>query len=369
MAKNTLISVLIVGCVYSGIVSSNTTEKSLPDAPTPEQIDLWQAALQKSPPTSVGCWHSEYPNRNWVEEKCLEPPHEMVSPSVQGKRPGAGGYNTGNGTDYSAETTQPTRSATGSFSDVKGFTSVYSTGEHEGSTKLPNNSYSLQINTNFSEPDHKPGNTSPFCQRNKLSKCVTWQQFIYISEGDTLPPARHPTWEPRHIAFIENWLYIPVTESCPAGWKDFDPGETGATIRNCTQDSGKVGTPVIMAAERLDQMKLTGVASSQGTDAVMLFNGPFAYAASQSGNTLDTGSTWRHSEFNIFGSSFPFNIATFNPGSSITTHLTVNDGTNTAPVCRGPEHGGTTGEGNNLTLGKCIASGGEKPSIEFTQFN
>jgi hypothetical protein len=103
-----------------------------------------------------------------------------------------------------------------------------------------------------------------------------------------------------------------VAESCPAGWREFDPDEPGATIKNCVQDSGKARTPVIMVSEALDKMKLTGIASSQGTDSVILFNGAFAYAASQSGKTLDIGSTWKQTEFNIFGSSFPFTIATFN---------------------------------------------------------
>lgn len=42
---------------------------------------------------------------------------------------------------------------------------------------------------------------------------------------------------------------------------------------------------------------------------------------------------------------------------------------NTLMFAEDLHRGGTTGEGNNLTLGKCIATAGEKPSIEFTQSN
>jgi hypothetical protein len=60
--------------------------------------------------------------------------------------------------------------------------------------------------------------------------------------------------------------------------------------------------------------------------------------------------------------------ADFNTGSSVTVKVAVSDGSTAAPTCVSPsKDDGTTGETNNLTLGKCTTAGGSTPSIEFTE--
>ncbi|MGD0866321.1 MAG: hypothetical protein ABSA49_12275, partial [Rhizomicrobium sp.] len=69
---------------------------------------------------------------------------------------------------------------------------------------------------------------------------------------------------------------------------------------------------------------------------------------------------------NIFGDGGG-SVASFNKGSSITVKVNIANGRR-APDC--VAHGGTTGETNNLTLGKkCTASGGKTPAISFTESN
>jgi len=45
----------------------------------------------------------------------------------------------------------------------------------------------------------------------------------------------------------------------------------------------------------------------------------------------------------------------------------VSDGSTATPTCA--SNAGSTGESNNLTLGKCTATGGTSPSIQFTESN
>ena len=60
--------------------------------------------------------------------------------------------------------------------------------------------------------------------------------------------------------------------------------------------------------------------------------------------------------------------ADFNTGSSVTVKVAVTDGSTSAPTCVSPsDYDGTTGETNNLTLGKCAATGGSTPYIQFTE--
>jgi hypothetical protein len=78
-------------------------------------------------------------------------------------------------------------------------------------------------------------------------------------------------------------------------------------------------------------------------------------------------SGWTQAEFNVLGNAGG-SKADFNTGSSVTVKVAVSDGSSTAPTCVPPsEIDGTTGETNNLTLGKCTAAGGSSPSIQFTE--
>jgi hypothetical protein len=81
---------------------------------------------------------------------------------------------------------------------------------------------------------------------------------------------------------------------------------------------------------------------------------------------VDLGTAWNSAEFNIFGDGGG-SQAKFNKGSSITVEIGLRDGSKTAPTCQADD--GTTGETNNLTLGKCSTSGGSVPAVKFTEAN
>jgi len=250
----------------------------------------------------------------------------------------------GNGYDYSAQTSNLTQSATGSFPSVTGVTK----------RSRSNTNYTLQLNTNISGSiSTNPPNTSPVCASYGYSGCVTWEQFVYSSNyaGGGAQ------------AFIQNWLFIPSGKSCPAGWTNYST----SSYNGCYKNSASVATTQVPLTG-LASVKLAGSASTSGLDTVTFTYGTTAKAISQNGSTLDVGATWNQSEFNVVGNGGGSG-ATFNSGSSLTVKLAVNDGTTNAPTCVGPTNGGTTGETNNLNLGACVAAGGSSPYIQFTESN
>lgn len=322
---NSMIIAVLSGCsIQAGMATTEfdqpgqklPTSSSEESGTTPDVL-LWQTALQKSPPQSSGCWHAEYPNKAWIAKDCdKKATSETYSTHGYPRL-----FTTGYGTDFVAKTALHTRKSTGFFSSVKGVKSITI------NTASKEKSYSLQMNTNFSDSKNgyvALGNTTPFCHHNKLSECATWQQFLYVSEGERIYE-KHPSFF-RHAAYIENWVYIPLKENCPAGWHTRITEDTD-TLKSCFKDSGWAGTPVISAAENLDKIRLTGIASLAGQDVVMLFNDKNAYASSQSGKTTEVASTWSETEFNIAGPFFPYSTAIFNAGSSLNVHLAVDDDT------------------------------------------
>jgi hypothetical protein len=81
---------------------------------------------------------------------------------------------------------------------------------------------------------------------------------------------------------------------------------------------------------------------------------------------LDISSVWNKAEFNVVGDGGG-SRADFNEGTSISPLLYIYDGSRSAPTCRAKA--GTTGESNNLKLGKCTAgvANGHVPFIRFTE--
>jgi hypothetical protein len=109
---------------------------------------------------------------------------------------------------------------------------------------------------------------------------------------------------------------------------------------------------------------LSGSATKGGKDTLVVTIGTEAYTVSGKDSVVDLSTGWMESEFNIFGY---LGEAYFNSGSSITVKVAVSNGTTNAPRCA--VHAGTTGETNNLNLGKCSGTGGIAPYIEFTESN
>jgi hypothetical protein len=113
-------------------------------------------------------------------------------------------------------------------------------------------------------------------------------------------------------------------------------------------------------------VSLSGRATAGGNDVVTLDFGSEAYSISGKDDVLNIASVWNKAEFNVVGNNGG-SEAVFNSGSSISAVLMLTDGSASAPKCVANE--GTTGETNNLNLGKCTAAVELFPEIYFTESN
>lgn len=314
----------------------------------------WRTSIKQLSPPSAGCFHASFPSLIWHKIACgpspsylSATPPQASSANEQASR--ALGFasapnQVGNGSDYSAQTSNITFAAVGSFPAVNGVTS-------ESGNYGPND-YSLQLNTDLNA-------NATACANFGYAQCQVWSQFIYATSiGGNGPQV-----------FIQNWVFPSAQDydsaGCPAGWTD----ASGGGGAQCYFNSQATNVPAV-AATQLAEVTLSGSASSNGNDTATFTVGTDAYSASQADSTVNLSGWWSVSEFNIFGNAAG-NVAQFNSGSSITVHLAVDDGTTNAPTCLSA---GTTGETNNLNLGTCTASAGStdgatKPSIEFTESN
>lgn len=352
----------LFGVLPLSSVSAQATNDVVAAAQT-QALQTWHESVKQAGPPAEGCWSISYPNHIWKQESCgkvtsyrsIPPAVRPIAPSASSNTAadfsskaaaGSSANTTGDGTDYSALTASLTRSATGSFPKVTGVTSE--------SGAYGANYYTLQLNTNTSDSVTTLGNTSPYCAAHSYKKCATWQQYIYSTdEGSGYPEI-----------FIQNWLFVPSGSKCPSGWGSYNT----SSYTGCYINSNGVQVPNVLV-KNLASVKLAGSATASGNDTVTYTYGTKVYAVSQKDSTLQIASTWKQSEFNIVGDGSESPAANFNKGSSLTVNLAVNDGSTKAPTCVGPANGGTTGEYNNLTLGKCTASSGSTPSIQFVESN
>jgi hypothetical protein len=327
--------------------------RSLPAHDSELQVyETWHQQRVQSPPPAVGCWQVSYPDKVWVQQVC----HKTTALLSQTRRLRPANFNTvGNGLDYAAQTASMTKAAAGSFPVAKGVEFISNTPDDKAGLDF----YSLQLNTNFSEPAFKLGNNSPYCARHGYSECATWQQFVYLSNGNIDDPNNH-------VIFIQNWLYIPGTVNCPTGWRTAERGGKDKETSCVKNSESAIVRPVLTGAD-LKNVKLSGSVIKQGLDTVMFTYSKQIYAVTQDDSTLEIASTWRASEFNVFGVNAGSPTAWFNKGSSLTVRVTADDGRSKAPVCL--HDAGTTGEGNNLTPGDCKVSDGTPPFIEFIESN
>jgi hypothetical protein len=202
------------------------------------------------------------------------------------------------------------------------------------------NEYSLQLNTNFT------GTTSA-CDGH--AGCVVWQQFIYATDYET---------EGKAAVFMQYWLIGWGDSDCPSGFDSDGEGD-------CFGNSKSVAAPDVKATS-LGKLSLSGAAEAGSKDTVVFTDGTTAYSVSGSDSVLDISKVWHQSEFNVVGDAGG-SRADFNTPVSITVKVALTDGSTSAPTC--VANAGTTGETNNLNLGKCSGKGGAKPFIEFTESN
>jgi len=295
-------------------------------SPTLAQLQAaWSQSISRTPVPGEGCFSAGYPSRTWKPVACTTAPDRRYEPAH-----GAGGFTVGNGNDYSAVSAGLISSSVGSFPVVKGVTM-----EKDGTVA---NEYSLQLNTQFFT-------SSPACRKAAVpASCFAWEQFVFAEQGSG-------------ILFMQYWL-IDYAKSCPAGWMAFST--------DCYRNSSAVDVPA-QVIKQLKNLKLSGTAAAKGLDTIVLTTATQAYSTTGNDNVVDLAAFWNASEFNIFGDGNG-TAATFNAGPTIDVAIAIDDGTTNAPTCK--TNAGTTGETNNLTLGKkCRTTGGTTPGIVFSETN
>ncbi|WP_156429532.1 hypothetical protein [Burkholderia sp. TSV86] len=343
-----------------------------------EEQAAWQEAVKKAgPPPSGGCYTINYPDTTWKKGTCgevsqkLPGPTHSVSNNIESDTLGnleiqtssrsakSGTQTAGGGTDYAAKTTGITTSAIGTFpgASVRGLTD-------------PTAGYSLQLNTNITK-------NPSFCPKIGFdSDCQVWQQFVYATSNLAPQPGPLGSVPAKNSQiYIQNWIFPSINDlllllankkQCPTGFQFFESGNISNS--GCVSNSFAVTAPTIPVGA-ISLVTLAGyasVAGQGGTDTVMLTYNGNAYSVNQSDSTLDIGQVWTQSEFNIVGNGGGSGLD-FKPGTALAVNLQVNDATTNPPKCL--KNAGTTGETNNLTLGKCTAIGGTAPSIQFIESN
>lgn len=296
---------------------------------TTDAQEAWGNAIAQVPVPHEGCFTATYPDAAWTETTCVEAPHVPFIP--RHTWPNWTGT-VGNGNDYAAVVAGIMTTSTGSFPKISGLTSETGTGGA--------NDYSLQLNSNFMKG-------SPACAgASNPSACLAWEQFVYASGYDS--------------GFMQYWL-IYYDTTCPSGWFTY----TSGSHTFCYKNSKAVSVP-LQKISLLSQLKLKGSAVKGGIDTFTLTTKSKAYSTTGKDSVVYLAKGWNTSEFNIFGDGGG-SEANFNMGTKLTDKVFVTNGTTNAPTCKAND--GTTGETNNLTLGKCTKVGGSTPWISFTESN
>jgi|HubBroStandDraft_6_1064221.scaffolds.fasta_scaffold74422_2 hypothetical protein len=300
----------------------------------------WRDLMAHNPASGEGCFHASYPDQSWQSVDC------KVSQALDHTEPvrptaGAAPAVTGNTNDYVAQAQGLITEAIGTFqtTDVKSETGV-GVAEYKDKGILGANEYSLQLNTNANE-------STAACAHH--SGCTVWQQFLYSTDY----------YEPGVAAvYIEYWLLGWGSSDCPtSSWHKYND--------DCWINSAL--TPVgNISITDLDTLGFYGKAEAGGDDKVFFSYGSEAVSMSFKDSVLDIASVWKQAEFNILGDT-DGSRADFNKGASINVFLELVDGSNSAPKC--VADAGTTGESNNLNLGKCEASVELFPQIVFSESN
>jgi hypothetical protein len=327
---------LISTCCLQPVSVGQTSERAV-DAEAAAR-DNWRAVMARNTELWEGCFRASYPSVVWEQVECKEL-HPRAHPVFH--KPGEAEV-TGNGHDYVAQARGLINGTLGTFPTVTGVKSEESVGVAafgDGGILGPNE-YSLQLNTNFT------GTTSA-CDGH--TDCVVWQQFIYATNYAT---------EGEAAVFMQYWLIGWGDSDCPSGFGSDGEGD-------CYGNSNYVAAPDVKATS-LGKLSLSAAAEGNSNDTVVFTDGTTAYSVSGSDRVLDISQVWHQSEFNVVGDAGG-SRADFNEPVSITVKVALKDGSTSAPTC--VANAGSTGETNNLNLGKCSSASGSSPSIQFTESN
>jgi hypothetical protein len=296
------------------------------DAAATPSLATWKDTIATSRTPGAGCFTADFPSVHWRRISCTVAPLRPYVP-----RSGRSGRTVGNGDDYAAVTASLTATAKGSFYGISGLRNEKNDGIK--------NQYSLQLNTNFFSG-------SPACKHAQTpSSCLAWEQFVFAENGDP---------DPGGILFMQYWL-INYNNTCPSGWISFGD--------DCYRNSDSAIDVPTQTILQLPYLQLSGQAVRSGIDTIILVTAKHAYSVTGNDNVVTLAKFWNASEFNVIGDGNA-SEATFNNGTSIGVQISLK-GQTSAPTCQ--SNAGTTGETNNLNLGKCKVGTGGTPSIKFTQ--
>jgi hypothetical protein len=327
---------LISTCCLQPVSAAQTTDAAV-DAEAAAR-DNWRAVMANNTELGEGCFRASYPSIVWEWVECKEL-HPRVHPVFH--RPGEGQV-TGNGHDYVAQAPGLISKTLGTFPKVTGVKTEKSVGVAAFGDEgiLGPNEYSIQLNTDFT-------GTTAACDGH--TDCVVWQQFIYATDYETVGEA---------AVFMQYWLIGWGDSACPTGFGSAGGGD-------CYGNSKSVTAPDVNPTS-LGSLSLSAAAKAGSNDTVVFTDGTTAYTVSGSDKVLDISQVWQQSEFNVVGDAGG-SRADFNKPVSITVKVALADGSTSAPTCVAND--GSTGETNNLNLGKCSTAGGSSPAIEFTESN
>ena len=321
--------------------------------------EVWRATMHQIGAPGQGCFHASYPSTAWEEVQCVAAPGYRSALPKEASRE----LTVGNGFDFVAQAPSGHlfSSVVGSFPTVTGVTSEKSVGVPafgDGGI-LGKNEYTLQVNTNFFH--------SAAC--GAYSGCLAWQQ--YVMSTNTPVSLTSNKLSGNTEVFIEYWLINYGVDNgsdiCPKGFLDGGPDSVGPGDDCIQNTAATVVAKGQIPITDLAGLTLSGTAKSGGTDAATVTFDSDAYTATVSDKLTDIASGWSQAEFNVLGNAGG-SEAVFNTGSSVEVYMAVTDGSSTAPTCLAPSnYDGTTGETNNLTLGKCIRGGASSPHIRFTE--
>ena len=358
-ARSMVIKIAMVASLVSASALAAEGSGQVADQAEAQAHEAWSQTMHQISTPESGCFHASYPSTQWEKVECAPAPAYRSAV----RRPKGSEQIVGNGYDYVAQVPAGhlLSSALGSFvaaSDVKSEKSV-GVPAFGGGGILGPNEYTLQVNTNFYN--------SAAC--DGYSYCLAWQQYVMSTNTPVSLTSDQLTGKTE--VFIEYWLINYGVDNgsdiCPAGFIDGGPDGEGPGD-DCVQNTPAVVVykgqfPITSVAD----LKLSGSAAAGGTDKATVTFGANAYTATVADSYTDISSGWTQAEFNVLGNAGG-SEAVFNSGAALTVRLVVADGSTSAPTCVSPSaYDGTTGETNNLTLGKCTAVSGATPYIQFIE--
>lgn len=326
-------ALLVATLIISTKVSA---QAAAPVAHQPTRAE-WRRSMVKTP-TESGCFKVSYPSTAWEQVPC-SPPAPVPYIRAHGKPP----TTVGDGIDSLATVSSGTISSSeGSFPTVSNVTSESEINPNNNDSLGPN-IFSLQVNTQDFNTASCDGGTQ-YCQG--------WVQFLYSSNAS-------------QGVLIEYSLlyYATSTNGCPSGWTAYETPISGQQYYTCFFNTSVTPVPG-QSVTNLSEITLTGSATANGNDEVILSTDGTLYKLSYPDSMLNLAYAWTASEFNVFGDCCGYE-ASFNTGATLVVRTTVDNGTTDAPSCAS---GGFTGETNSLSLvPPCCPYGGGAPGIVFME--